>query len=205
MSIPTAQSPRTAAAIQARRVSAAQMLQRITQVVRQMRREHAQVTVAAVARRASVSRTFLYQNAEARALIASAARQNGGTAAGQDASPDTAEASWRQRALNAEHELKRARGEIATQRNQIGELLGRIRDLEHDLPPDGVQRVLAENHTLRAQLRQLSQDNRRLEERLAGARDNNRFLDKRIAGLEAQLAKAQGLGCLAAMPQTPPT
>jgi predicted nucleic acid-binding Zn-ribbon protein len=181
------------------------MLQRITQVLRQMRREHAQVTVAAVARRAAVSRTFLYQNAEARALIASAARQRDGADPGQDTKPDPAEASWRQRALNAEHELKRAHGEIAAQRTQMGELFGRIRDLEHDLPPDGVQRVLAENHTLRAQLRQLAQDNRRLEERLAGARDNNRFLDKQIADLEAQLAERQGPGCFAAMSPASPT
>ena len=59
--------------------------------------------------------------------------------------------SWRQRALNAEHELKRAHGEIYTQRNQIGELLGRIRDLEYDLPPDGVQRVLAEYFKIMAE------------------------------------------------------
>jgi hypothetical protein len=181
------------------------MLQRITQVLRQMHREHALVTVAAVARRAAVSRTFLYQNAEARALVASAARQRAGADPGQDARLDPSEAGWRQRALNAEHDLKRANGEIAAQRTQIGELLGRIRDLEHDLPPEGVQRVLTENHTLRAQLRQFTQDNRRLEERLTGARDNNRFLDKRIANLEAQLVEGQCPRCLAAMPQTSPS
>jgi chromosome segregation ATPase len=189
MSGAAAEAPRTGAAIQARRAVTDQMLQRISQVLRQMRRERAQVTVAAVARRAGVSRTFLYQNHQARSLITAAAADR--PAGGRDSRPDPAEASWRQRALNAEHELKRAHGEIATQRNQIGELLGRIRDLEHDLPPDGVQRVLAENHALRAQLRQAAQDNRRLEERLAGARDNNRFLDKRIADLEAELADAR--------------
>lgn len=63
-----------------------------------------------------------------------------------------------------------------------------MRDLEHDLPEDGVARTITENHALRAQVRQLTQDNRRLEERLAGARDTNRFLDKRIAELEAELA-----------------
>jgi chromosome segregation ATPase len=95
---------------------------------------------------------------------------------------------WWERALNAESELKRTRGEIAAQRGRIGELLGRIRELEHDLPEDGIARTITENHALRAQIRQLTQDNRRLEERLAGARDTNRFLDKRIADLEAELA-----------------
>jgi chromosome segregation ATPase len=192
----------TTAAIEARRSATARMLQRVEQALRQMSRERARITVAAVARRADVSRTFLYQNDQARSLIAAAAADR---PAGQDRTPDPAEASWRQRALNAEHELKRAHSEIATQRNQIGELLGRIRDLEHDLPPDGIQRVLAENHTLRAQLRQAAQDNRRLEERLAGARDNNRFLDKRIAGLEAQLAEVEAPGALAATSPASPT
>lgn len=74
------------------------------------------------------------------------------------------------------------------QRAQIGELRGRIRDLEHDLPADGIQRILNENQELRTKNRQADADQRRLAERLAGARDNNRFLDKRVAQLEAQLA-----------------
>jgi hypothetical protein len=130
-----------------------------------------------------VSRTFLYQNAEARTLVADAAgehAQNAGAQASAAASAETA--PWRERALNAESELKRANGE----------LLGRIRDLEHDLPEDGIQRTITENHSLRAQVRQLTQDSRRLEERLAGARDTNRFLDKRIADLEAGLVAPPG-------------
>jgi predicted nucleic acid-binding Zn-ribbon protein len=179
----------TTAATEARRAATEKMLQRLTLVLRQMRREHAAVTVAAVARRAAVSRTFLYQNARARTLIASAAGEQTGSAGKRDMTKASAEATWRERALNAEHELKRTHQEIATQRNQIGELLGRIRDLEHDLPEDGVKRVLDENHSLRAQVRQLTQDNRRLEERLAGARDNYRSLDSQVARLEAELAE----------------
>jgi phage shock protein A len=82
----------------------------------------------------------------------------------------------------------RAHTEIALQRNNIGQLLGKIRDLENDLPEDDVQRIVTENTALKQQVRQLTQDKRRLEERLKGARDNNRFLDKRIADLEAELA-----------------
>jgi chromosome segregation ATPase len=181
------ETQRTAAAIQARRAAADQMLQRISQALRQMRREHAHVTVAAVARRAAVSRTFLYQNVQARALVTAAAAE-AGSGPPNAARPDPAEASWRQRALNAEDELKRAHAEVVAQRSQIGALHGRIRDLEHDLPADGIQRILTENHDLRARLRQAAADQRRLEERLAGARDNNRFLDKRVAELEAELA-----------------
>ncbi len=50
-----------------------------------------------------------------------------------------------------------------------------------------VQRLTAENATLKQRLRDLSASSRTLEERLQAARSNNRFLDKRIAGLEAQL------------------
>jgi septal ring factor EnvC (AmiA/AmiB activator) len=64
------------------------------------------------------------------------------------------------------------------------------RDLENDLPEDGIARTITENHALQTQVRQLIQDNRRLEERLVGARDTNRFLDKRIADLEAELLAA---------------
>jgi chromosome segregation ATPase len=180
--------PQTAAAIQARRASAAAMVQRVGQTLQQMRRERATITAAAVSRRAGVSRTFLYQNSDARTLIAAAAGEHAKNADAQASAAASSEtAPWRERALNAEHELKRANAEITAQRGRIGELLGRIRDLEHDLPEDGIQRTIAENHTLRTQVRQLTQDSRRLEERLAAARDTNRFLDKRIADLEAEI------------------
>lgn len=174
---------RTAAATQARRDATARALERVDQALRQLRRERARITVAGVARRADVSRTFLYQNDRARQLLDAASTkdqvQSGGTVA--------ADATWRERALNAEHELRRAHDEIVLQRRRIGELLGQIRDLEHDLPPDGVQHLISENHTLNAQAQQASHLIRQLENRLAGARDNNRFLDKRLADLEAEV------------------
>lgn len=184
----TAPTQRTAAAIEARRASAEAMLDRIRDALRQLHRERANVTVAAVARRADVSRTFLYQNPAARQLVAdagsAATRQRLGDQAEEAAQ---VEATWRERALNAEDALKRAHDEIALQRNNIARLLGKICDLESDLPEDGVQRLVTDNATLKHQVRQLTQDARRLQERLQGARDNNRFLDSRIAELEAQL------------------
>jgi chromosome segregation ATPase len=187
------EAARTAAATQARRTGIAAMIQRVGRALQQMQRERAAITSAAVSRRAGVSRSFLYQNTDARALVTAAAAGHAKEAdarAGAPA-PATSTEPWRERALNAESELKRAHVEIAAQRGRIGELFGRIRDLEHDLPEDGVARTITENHALRAQVRQLTQDNRRLEERLAGARDTNRFLDKRIAELEAELASPQ--------------
>lgn len=96
------------------------------------------------------------------------------------------EASWRERALN-EDGLKAAHHEILTQRSTIGELVGKIRDLEADLPEDGVQRLITENTTLKHRIRELTQEVKRFQERLQAARGNNRFLDNKIADLEARL------------------
>jgi chromosome segregation ATPase len=193
MTAQDAAAARTAAATQARRADIAAMIQRVDRAVQQMRRERVAITSAAVARRASVSRSFLYQNADARSLVTIAAAGHAKDADAAAGAPALAAGigPWRERALNAESELRRAHGEITAQRGRIGELLGRIRDLEQDLPEDGIARTITENHALRAQIRQLIQDNRRLEERLAGARDTNRFLDKRVAELEAGLASPQ--------------
>ncbi|HEY5857495.1 MAG TPA: hypothetical protein VIW24_26575 [Aldersonia sp.] len=153
-----------------------------------MKRDRACITVAAVARRADVSRTFLYQNSEARQLIRGGADDvSQARARAHEERTAQIETTWRERALNAEDALAAANREIVQQRHTIAELLGRIRDLEADLPEDGVPRLLAENATLKQQVRDLTTDARGLQERLHSARENNRFLDNRIANLEAEL------------------
>lgn len=185
----TPATPQTAAAIAARRARTTQMLERVRSSVQRMRREKTPVTYQAVARRAGVSRTFLYQNPDARALVAQAATQVTGQRVHQQAvQADQQEASWRERALNAEDALKTAHAEIRTQRTRIGELMGQIRDLEAEWTQEAIQRITTENTTLKQRVRQLTQDNRTLEERLRAARSNLRFQDRRLADLEAQLA-----------------
>jgi hypothetical protein len=186
--VTTQTEPRTAAAVAARRQAAAIMLDRVRDVLGQMRRERSRVTFAAVARRADVSRTFLYQNGEARRLVEDAVESAAGqTIKDRAEKASHAEATWRERALNAEEIIKTANLEVRTQRAQIATLLGRIRDLESILPADAVQRIVSENHSLKLKIRQQTQENKTLEDRLKAARDNNRFLDKRIADLEAEL------------------
>jgi chromosome segregation ATPase len=187
--VSTPATPQTAAAIAARRARTTQMLERVRSSVQRMRREKTPVTYQAVARRAGVSRTFLYQNPDARALVAQAATQVTGQRVHQQAvQADQQEASWRERALNAEDALKTAHAEIRTQRTRIGELMGQIRDLEAEWTQEAIQRITTENTTLKQRVRQLTQDNRTLEERLRAARSNLRFQDRRLADLEAQLA-----------------
>jgi predicted nuclease with TOPRIM domain len=185
--------PRTAAALAARRNKTEAALKRVREAITRLRREKAQVSVAAVARRADVSRTFLYDNPEARAVIASAMAE-----AGDRRTPlladqeEEREATWRERALNAEDALKAAHGEILAQRTRIGELLGQVRDLEAEWTQEAIQRITTENTTLKQRVRQLTADNRSFDERLKAARSNLRFQDRRVADLEAQIAAPPG-------------
>lgn len=178
-----------AAARAARRRSTEAAVQRVHDAITRLRREKARISVAAVGRRADVSRTFLYDNPEARAAIteamAEAGEQRRQLLADQD---DEQEATWRERALNAEDALKATNAEILAQRTRIGQLLGQIRDLEAEWTEAAIQRITTENTTLKQRVRQLTTDNRTLDERLTAARSNLRFQDRRIADLEAQIA-----------------
>ncbi|MFE1962194.1 DUF6262 family protein [Streptomyces sp. NPDC059479] len=182
-------APRTAAALAARRQGTEAALQRVREAIARLQREKARVSVAAVARRADVSRTFLYDNPEARAAIASAMAEAGERQTRMLAQQDDEhEATWRERALNAEDVLKAAHIEIRTQRTRISELLGQIRDLQAKWTEETIHRITTENTTLKQRIRQLTADNRTLDERLKAARSNLRFQDRRIADLEAGLA-----------------
>jgi small-conductance mechanosensitive channel len=181
--------PQTAAALAARRNSAQAALQRVHDTLTRMSREKIPVTVAAVGRRAGVSRTFIYDNPQARAAVADATAGCGLRRAGELVTQDAEqEASWRERALNAEDALKAAHAEILQQRTRIGELLGQVRDLEAEWTEQAIQRITTENTTLKQRVRQLTTDNRTLGERLTAARSNLRFQDRRLADLEARVA-----------------
>lgn len=181
--------PRTAAALAARRRKTENALQRVHEAIARLRREKAQISVAAVARRADVSRTFLYDNPEARTAVASAMAEAGESRSrALTEQDDEREATWRERALNAEDALKAAQAEILAQRTRIGELLGQIRDLQAEWTEEAIQRITTENTTLKQRVRQLTADNRTLDERLKAARSNLRFQDRRVADLEAQIA-----------------
>jgi chromosome segregation ATPase len=190
MSEPARSAPRTAAALAARHRDTQAALGRVRDTIARLHREKTPVSVAAVARRAGVSRTFLYTNPDAKAAVAEAIRQAGNQRCRLlTEANDSREASWRERALNAEDALKTAHAEILAQRTRIGELLGRIRDLEAEWTHDDVQRITTENTTLKQRVRQLSADNRTLDERLKASRSNLRFQDRRIADLEARLTE----------------
>lgn len=184
----TAASTSTKAAIAARRLQTQAKLAQLDKAVGQLRRERGRLTVRGIAERAGVSATFCYENQEARALvqeaIADACRRRDGD---NHQEHDRIEASWRERALNAEDALTRTQQAVFAQRQQIGELMGQLRDTEQAVPGDSIQTVLAENVTLKRRLDQMTREHRSLQERLEGSRSNLRFAEKRIADLEIQL------------------
>jgi chromosome segregation ATPase len=185
----TVAGPRTAAALAARHRSTEAAISRVRDAITRLRREKTQISVAAIARRANVSRTFLYANAETRAAVATAMTEAGDRRPHALADQtDEREATWRERALNAEDALKTAHTEILTQRTHIGELLGHIRDLQAEWTDEAIQRITTENTTLKQRVRELTTDNRTLDERLKAARSNLRFADRRVADLEARIA-----------------
>jgi outer membrane murein-binding lipoprotein Lpp len=191
MSEPARSAPRTAAALAARHRETQAALGRVRDTIARLHREKTPVSVAAVARRAGVSRTFLYTNPDAKTAVAEAIRQAGDQRRRLVVETDEArELTWRERALNAEDALKAAHTEILAQRTRIGELLGHIRDLEAEWTHNDIERITTENTTLKQRVRQLSADNRALDERLKAARSNLRFQDRRIADLETRLTES---------------
>ena len=107
--------------------------------------------------------TFLYTNADAKHAVAEAIRECGDQRSRLLAeADDSREATWLERALNAEDALKAAHTEILAQRTRIGELFGQIRDLEAEWTQDGVQRITAENTTLKQRVRELTAENHTL-------------------------------------------
>ena len=179
---------RTQAANEARRTRTEENLTLLRSTLQAMQRDRPRITSPAVARRSGLSRSFLYQNADANALMAAALpAQRDSRRQAAEQQDAQAQASWRERALNAEHALKAAYGEINNQRERISILLGQIRDLQSEYTEDTVQRVAAESSNLKRRVRELTDDNRALTDKLQAARTNNRFLDKRISNLEAEL------------------
>lgn len=184
---------RTAHANLARRRTTEQKLERVEATLRSLRRQRTPATYPLVAKLAGVSRTFLYENENAARMIVDERRFHG---VSNNEATDTAlgqmEASWRERALNAEAAVQAHGAEIGRQREHIAVLMGQIRDFDNDTAGDTIQRLATENATLQRRVQQLANDQGSLEERLQAARSNARFLDRRIADLEAQLAEQLG-------------
>lgn len=160
-------------AIAARRRDVARKLTAIDKAVKALGRTGATITHAGVAQLAGVSRTFTYENPAASQLI-TGAQQRSHARAGERVETLTAqqEASWRERALNAEDHNRALRHELAAERHMVADLLGQLREpdgtwIEHDR-----QRLQAANQQLLAERNQLIRERDALQRQRDAARAN---------------------------------
>ena len=177
--------PRPEQAIDARRREATTKVASVEKAVKLLGRTGAPITRSAVAQLAGVSRSFTYENDQARALIAAAQTR---TLARAETRPETLtaqqEASWRERALNAEDQMRKLRQELATQHRLVGDLMGQLREpdgtwVEHDR-----DRLRQENELLRSERNQVLRERDELQRRLDAARANvSRLSERRVTEL----------------------
>lgn len=182
---PARARPRPERAIDARRREATSKVALVEKAVKLLGRTGAPITRAAVSQLAGVSRSFTYENSDARSIIAAAQAR---TQARAESRPETLstqqEASWRERALNAEEEVRKLRQELMTQRRLVGELMGQLREpdgtwIEHDR-----ERLRQENEVLCSERNQLLRERNELQRRLDGARANvSRLSERKVTEL----------------------
>lgn len=182
---PAGSKPRPVNAIHARRRDAEAKAAAVRTAVRTVGRTGVPITRADIARLAGVSRSFTYQNDAANTLITSAQSRSRAQVSGRSqAVTAQQEASWRERALNAEEQIRSLGRELGKHRQLVADLLGQLRD------PDGTwlardrNRLRDENERLLTQRNQLLADHNDLQRKLAGARANvSRLNGARVADL----------------------
>lgn len=171
--IDTPNKPTPAGAIQARRRDAAVKLAAVDKAVKTLTRTGAPITRAAVAALAGASRSFTYQNEAANALITAAQTRCQAVATGRvETLTEQQEASWRERALNAEDGIRALNRELTRQQQLVADLFGQLRDpdgtwLEHDR-----SQLREENQRLLLERNQLIAAQHDLQRKLDGARAN---------------------------------
>lgn len=164
---------RPEAAIDSRRRAAAAKTTAVAKAVRTLGRAGAPITRASVAHLAGVSRSFTYENATTRALINEAqARSQAKVTDRVEAMTTQQEASWRERALNAEDQLRGIRRELSTQRRLVADLMGQLRQPDGTWIEDDRNRLREQNEQLLAERDRLAKERNEVQRRLEGARAN---------------------------------
>jgi len=160
-------------AIDARRRASTHKVAAVTKVVKLLGRTGAPITRASVSQLAGVPRSFTYENVEARQLIGAAQTRSQLRAEGR-AEGVTAqqEASWRERALNAEDHILGLRREISTQRRLVSDLTGQLREPDGTWSERDRDRLREANEVLLSERHQLLRERDELRRRLAAARAN---------------------------------
>lgn len=172
--------PHPDGAIQARRRDATAKAKAVEKVVKTLGRTGAPITRAAVARLAGVSRSFTYENEAAHAIVTEAQARSRAAAEGRRVTMTAQqEASWRERALNAEDQIRALRRDLDAERRLVADLIGQLREpdgtwIEHDR-----NRLRGENQQLLAERNQLLWERDGLQRKLDGARANVAHIHQR--------------------------
>jgi len=177
--------PRPERAIDARRQDAAAKVVAVVKALKALGRTGAPITRAGVALLAGVSRSFTYENTEASSAIAAAQSRTAARAMERiDTTTAQQQASWRERALNAEDQARNLARELAVQRRLVGELMGRLREPDGTWVEDDRIRLREENERLRSERNRLARERNDLSARLDGARANvSRLNEQRVSQL----------------------
>lgn len=165
--------PRPDQAIAARRRTASIKLAAVEKALKALARTGVPVTRTGVAHLAKVSRSFTYENEQACSAIASAQARTQARAVGHiETMTAQEEASWRERALNAEDEIRRVRRELTTQHRLVGDLMGQLRQPDGTWVEEDRNRLRDENERLIAERDLCVRECNELQRRLDGARAN---------------------------------
>ncbi len=143
----------------------------VGKAVRSLARTGAPLTSAAIARLAGVSRSFIYENDQARAHVTAAQARTQIRAAGAiPAATAQQEASWRERALNAEQKIRDLQHELTAQRRLAAGFLGQLRQPDGTWLADETTRLHEENERLLTERNQLARERNDLARKLEAAR-----------------------------------
>ena len=165
--------PRPDKAIDARRRAAAAKVAAVEKAVKTLGRAGAPITRAGIAQLAGVSRSFTYENETARAMITQAqARTQARVADRVETMTAQQEASWRERALNGEDQIRTLRRELTLQRRLVADLMGQLRQPDGTWIADDRNRLREANEQLTAERDRLARERNELQRRLDGARAN---------------------------------
>jgi chromosome segregation ATPase len=196
--------PRPDKAIDARRRAAAAKVTAVEKAVKTLGRAGAPITRAGIAQLAGVSRSFTYDNDKARAMITEAqARTQARVTDRVETMTAQQEASWRERALNGEDQIRTLRRELTLQRRLVADLMGQLRQPDGTWIADDRNRLREANEQLTAERDRLARERNELQRRLDGARANITHLNaQRVTDLFPDSQKDTGRN--SALPAPPP-
>lgn len=171
------------AAIDARKKDSQSKLASVERALKRLLKQKVtEVDKSQLAALAGCSRTFLYQNKDARTLIAQAeARIKASPLKDAPVSDPVDEANWRERALFAEQQLRIFREKNSSLSRTVADLLGQLRDPDGTWVEDDREQLRQQNTTLRAALAAERVARSDAERRLEASRSNVRHLRQKEA------------------------